>query len=621
MKTISLFILMIFSLQLKADIDFTEFGKIPILHEGRIKPINTFARVNLLWFYEKSNLKEMDANEWLAELLFDRESAFKRKVFRIRNIDVTKALNIKHNKDHLFSFYEVSYPLKEVLPTINKLYSIDEKLRTPSQNQIVALYVKILRYYEIARSLSFINEPFMIPLESVAKDLEVDLNKKLSYLDLFKNKEMIFDKAENLKKKDRKKLSKPDILYLILAQQMYKVQSDEYSEIFKVVPPQFSKKEESHWFSPWQTIQLGKGSPQTVQFFKFWNSLKKSYKDQSSNQWNHDISNIQKISNIMGNGVINKTKLNLEANFNKAEYFTKAISLYILSFLLLSFSWLYKGLLFRRISFGCLILGSVPHIVGLTLRCIIMSRPPVSTLYESIISVALVGVVGAIIYERSKKDGIGTFIGTTLGVILLFVSFSYEKGGDSMGMLAAVLNTNFWLATHVVTITIGYGCCFVASVLGHVYLVQTYIKNKNPQKNFDLVGLNKSMKGVTLYALFFTVLGTILGGIWADQSWGRFWGWDPKENGALLICLWLLFILHGRLIGYFKPKMYAAGLIVTGIVVAVAWFGVNLLNVGLHSYGFTDSIAYNLLAFSLIELVFAGTFLFLVLKKNKKDLV
>jgi ABC-type transport system involved in cytochrome c biogenesis permease subunit len=128
------------------------------------------------------------------------------------------------------------------------------------------------------------------------------------------------------------------------------------------------------------------------------------------------------------------------------------------------------------------------------------------------------------------------------------------------------------------------------------------------------------MHGATLYSLFFTVLGTILGGIWADQSWGRFWGWDPKENGAMLICLMLLFVLHGRLAGYFTPKLYAAGLVMTGIVVSLAWFGVNLLNVGLHSYGFTDSIAYNLLAFGVIEIIFAGVFLYLTYKPkgNKK---
>ncbi|MDO8494531.1 MAG: cytochrome c biogenesis protein CcsA, partial [Deltaproteobacteria bacterium] len=94
-----------------------------------------------------------------------------------------------------------------------------------------------------------------------------------------------------------------------------------------------------------------------------------------------------------------------------------------------------------------------------------------------------------------------------------------------------------------------------------------------------------------------------------DQSWGRFCGWDPKENGALLIVLWLLFLLHGILTKYVKPLGFALGMVITNIIVALAWFGVNLLNVGLHSYGFTENIALNLALFVGFELLFGlGTY-------------
>ena len=117
-------------------------------------------------------------------------------------------------------------------------------------------------------------------------------------------------------------------------------------------------------------------------------------------------------------------------------------------------------------------------------------------------------------------------------------------------------------------------------------------------------------------ALFFTMFGTILGGIWADQSWGRFWGWDPKENGALLIVLWHLMVLHLRISGLIKPLGYAYAISLVNIVVAIAWFGVNLLNVGLHSYGFTDNVATNLILFIVFELVFTSSFYYLVKKKT-----
>jgi ABC-type transport system involved in cytochrome c biogenesis permease subunit len=234
---------------------------------------------------------------------------------------------------------------------------------------------------------------------------------------------------------------------------------------------------------------------------------------------------------------------------------------------------------------------------------VIMQRPPVSTLYESIIFVGFIAVLMCVILELIRRNGIGIFSGTILGTILHFVGFSYADDGDTMGMLVAVLDSNFWLATHVVTITMGYGATVVAGLVGHLYLIKAIL---HPQKKSDLQEIHKNAVGLSLVALLFTTLGTILGGIWADQSWGRFWGWDPKENGAMLIVLWLLMLLHGRISGIAKPLGFNAGLVLGNIIVALAWFGVNLLGVGLHSYGFTDSIAMNLAIFCGIEVLLAA---------------
>jgi ABC-type transport system involved in cytochrome c biogenesis permease subunit len=237
------------------------------------------------------------------------------------------------------------------------------------------------------------------------------------------------------------------------------------------------------------------------------------------------------------------------------------------------------------------------------MRMIIMGRPPVSTLYESVVFVGCVAALSGSVVEGVRRDGLGIFVGATIGAILHFIGFGYAADGDTLGMLVAVLNSNFWLATHVVTITIGYGTSIVAGLAGHVYLFWRIFR---PRDAGRLADMNRNMVGLTLVALFFTLFGTILGGIWADQSWGRFWGWDPKENGALLIVMWQLLLLHGKVSGQFQPAGFAAGLVVNNIIVSLAWFGVNLLNVGLHSYGFTSHIAVNLAIFCGIELLFAG---------------
>ena len=140
----------------------------------------------------------------------------------------------------------------------------------------------------------------------------------------------------------------------------------------------------------------------------------------------------------------------------------------------------------------------------------------------------------------------------------------------------------------------------MAGLIGHLYLIE---KIRVPKDSVRLKSIYNNMFGVTLIALFFTLFGTILGGIWADQSWGRFWGWDPKENGALLIVLWQLMMVHMRLSGLAKPDKFALGMVLNNIVVIMAWFGVNLLSIGLHSYGFASGIAVNIILFTAFELV------------------
>jgi ABC-type transport system involved in cytochrome c biogenesis permease subunit len=229
-----------------------------------------------------------------------------------------------------------------------------------------------------------------------------------------------------------------------------------------------------------------------------------------------------------------------------------------------------------------------------------MQRPPVTSLYETFIFVAFTAVLLGIYIERLHQKWLGIITGSIGGIVLLFIASRYSADGDTMQMLVAVLNSNFWLATHVLTITLGYGATCVAGIVGHVWLVQKLMK----QQQVQLDHTYRIMLGMLALALMLTFLGTNLGGVWADQSWGRFWGWDPKENGALMIVLWIAMQLHmkvSKMIGAFGMAITS----VLGVVVVVwAWFGVNLLSIGLHSYGFTSGVFTGLMLYLAIEVIF-----------------
>jgi hypothetical protein len=170
--------------------------------------------------------------------------------------------------------------------------------------------------------------------------------------------------------------------------------------------------------------------------------------------------------------------------------------------------------------------------------------------------------------------------------------------------MQAVLDTQFWLATHVVCITLGYAATFVAGLLGILYLVlglSTPMLDDATRKN-----IGRMIYGVVCFALLFSFFGTVLGGLWADDSWGRFWGWDPKENGALLIVLWNALVLHARWDKMIADRGLAVLSIGGNIVTAWSWFGVNELGIGLHSYGFTEGVVAALFTFFLYMAICIG---------------
>lgn len=577
---------------------------VPVLHEGRIKPLDTFARVHLLSVYGKRSLPEMSALDWLVELMRDRETAFARPVFNLRNPDLVGHLGLEWREKHLYSFNEISAPLQKQEKSIGLLHQKQKEELTPVQRQLVDLYTASLSYLELAQSFSLVLPQFEITDPALASALKLEAGRHYNYMEMQTARPILENKIEKLRNKEPDLLNEKEWELARLGFSLERAAREEGSEILRLFPPQWHGGE-GEWLSPWQSVRRGDGSPATADYLGLWRRYLANGED----------GGLSAVALDLSKGLVSPWRLRWEVFYNRVDFFTKSLIFYLLGFLLLVGSWAVWPTRLRRLSFAAAGVGFLAHGAGLLMRIFIMGRPPVSTLYESILFVAFIAVLFGLILEKTRRNGFGLLTATTIGTILHFIGFSYAAEGDTMGMLVAVLNTNFWLATHVVTITIGYGCCFVGGILGHLYLV---LRKLRPEARQKLKEIYRTSVGTALVALFFSLFGTILGGIWADQSWGRFWGWDPKENGALLIVLWLLFLLHGVLTKYLTQLGFALGMVVTNIMVALAWFGVNLLNVGLHSYGFTDSILFNLIAFCSAELVFGvGMYFWIRLRERE----
>jgi ABC-type transport system involved in cytochrome c biogenesis permease subunit len=202
--------------------------------------------------------------------------------------------------------------------------------------------------------------------------------------------------------------------------------------------------------------------------------------------------------------------------------------------------------------------------------------------------------------ERLFPIGLAALCSAAIGCCTLLIAHNLGNDGDTMQMMQAVLDTNFWLATHVVTVTLGYSATFFAGLMAAVYLCAGALTRwLTPER---AAALGRMVYGVVCFAMLLSFIGTVLGGIWADQSWGRFWGWDPKENGAALVVLINAIILHARWGGLARERGIMMLAVAGNIVTAWSWFGTNMLGVGLHAYGFIDSAVMWLLIFIALNL-------------------
>lgn len=547
------------------EFDLEALGKIPVLVGGRVKPLDTVARNSLLILHgtesiELINGKSITARHWLADVLFNAPVADQYPAFEISNADVLGLFGWQQTERKHFSSAE----LKPFLRQIDEQGEFSRKLqsveRSAYQNAILKLRNSLGLYQQLENSIQ--------PAET---------EDWLRELASFKTPSAITGNAS------RSQSLEPDATeFDRRAREIQREQRRAQTAYLLVVPP--GADQTADWQSLGDNLlhSISRDLHPVVQIYA---QVGHNYRTGDRVGFHEEVA---RLSHWMSEHQQTATSRSaFEFVFNRLDPFTHSMVLYVVAFLLACSSWLGWSRPLNRAAFYLLLVALAVHTFGLGSRVYLQERPPVTNLYSSAVFIGWGAVIVALILERIYRDGIGAACAGTIGFVTLVIAHHLAGNGDTIEMLQAVLDTNIWLATHVVAITTGYSAMFLAGMLATIYIVRGVFTRSLTSA---LAGsLTRMTYGVVCFATFFSFTGTVLGGIWADQSWGRFWGWDPKENGAILIVLWCAMILHARWGGFIQQRGLMIMAVFGNVLTSFSWFGVNMLGVGLHSYGFMEA--------------------------------
>ena len=548
----------------KGDIDFTAFGRIPVLVGGRVKPLDTVARNSLLIIRGKQELRleggrRLSGTHWLADVLFNAPVADQYPVFVVQNAEVLGLFGWEQSDRKYFSFAEFTPFLRQIDEQGAQSDKLEAVQRSAYQSAILNLRNGLALYQRLKNSIqSEGTQNFAAELQSFENNVPGAAKAAR--------------KHENGESFDKAKLD--DVAELI---QRYEKLS-EMAYILPVPPRRQNEEWRSIGDSLLHSVSTGGIDPVVKEYA----NIGDAYRGDDHLVFNQHV---DFLADWFAKEQPNATKrTSFEFLFNRLQPFSQAMVLYVLAFLLACTSWLGWNRPLNRSAFYILLLALAIHTFGLVSRMYLQERPPVTNLYSSAIFIGWGAVIVSLILERIFRDGIGAACAGAIGFVTLIIAHHLAGSGDTLEMLQAVLDTNIWLATHVVAITTGYSAMFLAGMLAIIYVVRGVFTRSLKKQTAD--SLARMTYGVVCFATLFSFVGTVLGGIWADQSWGRFWGWDPKENGAVLIVLWCAIILHARWGGFIRQRGLMIMAIFGNVVTSFSWFGVNMLGVGLHSYGF-----------------------------------
>jgi ABC-type transport system involved in cytochrome c biogenesis permease subunit len=564
--------------------NYVAFGQLPIVADGRVKPIDTLARNILRAISDRETINykvddtriKASATEWLLDVATGNEKAYTYRIFRIDSPEVQQLFGLEHRSGGRYSVEE----LRDKFAAFEKEADAARKL---APDKLSVYQRRLLELEERLKSFMTLTEAFApprlppLPTEEAHKADPKAASKWVQ--------EFMLAASERMSRLEKMKAP----LAIPLADK--KVDAKNRWQAYP-----------NAWAMAYMSGKLTNQKPDepTLAF----DTMLSTYREGDVPAFNAAVAKYDAVLHQTKPSDWDETKTSFEAYFNHFSPFYVGLPLYLIAFLLALFGFMFRWRPLNTAAFTLLLLTFALHTFALVARIYISGRPPVTNLYSSAVFIGWAAVLFGLIIEAIFRMGLGSLVAAVIGYATLQIAYFLSAGGDTIAVLQAVLDTQFWLATHVVCITLGYAATFFAGAFGLMYVifgVMTPVLDVNLRKT-----LTRIIYGTVCFAIFFSFVGTVLGGLWADDSWGRFWGWDPKENGALIIVLWNALVLHarwGKMVGDRGLALLSIG---GNVVTAWSWFGVNELGIGLHSYGFTDGVLLALGTFVLSQLVLIG---------------
>ncbi len=576
---------------------------VPVQDGGRVKPLVSFASFKMLQLHGSRSLKvegeggatvKVEPLAWLMDCLFRPDFADQMPTFRVDNSKVVEAVGLeaRGKRDH-YSYAELRPALGQLMELAASYEAMVQNDRTlePDQQQALDLARNVQVYEGLSGYLDFARGGVVLPRKEGIDLDRAKVSAVMATAPLLR---------ESLSRSYQAGETPRPELEAMVAGLNQAVQTSKF--FLYLFPPADGAGVE--WISAgdriWNVMAKTTREPeQSIDDIKMLEELATALPE-GEEAFRGELGEFRESVTTRAGARGEAEKVPLEVSYYERDWFLLALVVFLAAIPLVVAMWLAGGSRFSRITAGIVwlmnVAGLVMLVIPITKRSLIMERPPVGNLYDTIIFIAMAFVALALVIELMIRRRVAIGVAPMVAAFLIVLARLFEVGDakDHMDPLVAVLVSNFWLTIHVITIVLGYAAGLVTAVLAiaAVLLRSLRLDDKSLRRS-----LLRAIYGCVCLTLFLSLVGTVLGGIWANYSWGRFWGWDPKENGALMIVLWNLAILHARAGGYIRDWGLYLASIFGAVVIAFSWWHVNFLGVGLHNYGFAADKIGALMAF------------------------